>query len=190
MRLYVLFALLGAQLTAHTAQAAPPLRPEQFQASYLVSLLQYVRWPVTEANVKPKTFRVCFAQRGAVYETLKTGIELGETWARIWRKEVVAEVLTDPQMSAGCHILYLDSAAVEQFWPQLTPAAGTLTVSDEENFAQSGGMVELRVEGAMLNFVFNQTRIDGAGLVVSAQLSSLADRLERARKRNLAISDQ
>lgn len=77
---------------------------------------------------------------------------------------------------AACHLLFVADGRAREF-VQALPAIRTqpvLTISDGNDFARLGGIIELFLEDGRMRFAINTTAADRAGLRLSSRLLGLA----------------
>ena len=84
-----------------------------------------------------------------------------------------------PQDSAtwrSCHLLFVANAETKRAAGGLNgiKTLPVLTVSDGKAFSQTGGIIELFVEGGRMRFAINVDAVEGAGLRISSRLLGLA----------------
>jgi hypothetical protein len=168
--LAVITALAGATATL---AAEPVRREDQFKAAYLFNFLKFVEWP---ASMSSDVITVCLVGADGVYATLAPGIEEKRAAARrlaLRRLEPTAE-------PRGCHVLYIDAAALAQSTPRLlAPEQPVLTVSDAEGFADNGGIIELFTVDNRLRFSIDVGHAQRRGLRISSNLLQLAAQVRR-----------
>jgi hypothetical protein len=90
--------------------------------------------------------------------------------------------MTDQSAGPTCRILYLDAAAAKQFnWPFDVPK-GVFTVSNQRDFAYTGGMIQFIWDAAdAYRIAIHVGNVKDSGLVVSGALGTLVDRVDAAR---------
>jgi hypothetical protein len=169
----------AAVRTAH-ADEATVRREDQFKAAYLFNFVQFVEWPAKAAGVAggspADVLTVCFAGGDGVYAVLAAGIEnkrAGNHHLAVRQLAARVDAALD-----GCNVLYEDSAASGG---NVKAGAGNLpilTVSDAKTFLQSGGMIELFMDGNRLRFRINVENAQKAGLHISSDLLQLAAGVE------------
>jgi hypothetical protein len=167
--------------------------PGDIEAKFLVNLFRFVSWPNSPAD----RATVCFLRTSAVHARLQWGLLNNQDWAHIPGREVVVKMLTDaerdaladPQQDVGCQILYVDARTADEFWPSLAAShmpGDLLTVSNQKNFAFSGGMIQFLWEGSdTYRILMNQVLVTHAEVVVSGTLGTLVDRVDDARFQNM-----
>ena len=77
--------------------------------------------------------------------------------------------------AAGCQVFYLQQGGAPISLHQLSRRnPGLLTIGDDENFLQQGGIIQLVEEQNRLQFDINLTQLQQADFNISAQLLKLA----------------
>jgi YfiR/HmsC-like len=81
----------------------------------------------------------------------------------------------------GCHILFIARSERAHLAATLAAlrTAPVLTISDMEGFSQSGGAIELTLDGNRVRFEINQGSAQTAGLTISSKLLKLAARVRQ-----------
>jgi hypothetical protein len=165
----VLAAAASTLLAWNVATADPTITPAALKAAFLVNFGRFVEWPAGAAKTGPLVICVFGddAIAGALDDTVK-----GHT---IGGRDVVVSRVTAESLR-GCHVLYLtglDPKRSQQIVAGLM-STPVLTVSDRDEFAQSGGIVGLFVEEGKMRFAINVEAAQRAGLHISSRLLSLA----------------
>jgi hypothetical protein len=159
--------------------------PGQVEASFLVNLFKFVRWPASAGFTDTAT--ICFLRPSVVQTRLEAALAGRESWAQLRGHSVLVRVLSTPQelsdspSGPGCQILYLDAHTADQVWPFPVPS-GVLTVSNRKDFAYRGGMIQFLWDSAdTYRIAIHPGNVSASGLTVSGALGTLADRVDSAR---------
>ena len=138
------------------------------KAAFLYNFAKFAVWPAHAAG-GPLT--ICVLGDGAIADALD-GTVRGRT---IDGREVVVSRVK-PEGLRACSVLFVtgfDQKRTQQIIDELK-GAPVLTVSDREQFAQSGGIAGLFVEGGKMRFAINVEAALRAHLRISSQLLTLA----------------
>jgi hypothetical protein len=162
----VLFGLSAPRATTQTA-TEPALK-----AAFIYNFAKFTEWP--QDSLRPGAPLVlCVAQDGPVERALEDATR---------ERQVEGHPLVTKQMDlsgpiGSCHVLYVDAAVDRK---RVTAAVDrlkgerTLTVSDLERFAESGGCASLFVEDGRMRFAVNLDAVQRAGLRLSSRLLTVA----------------
>jgi len=165
---------------AFAAALAPlwvPAEPTSFEyeikAAFLYNFAKFVEWPATPMDTHLNLCVLGEDPFGGALESL-AGREVGERTIRVRRIRQLDE-------RGGCAILFVagsESAKLQQVLSILHDDKGLLSVSDINNFAAQGGIIELLLDGNKVRFAINLAAANRAGLTVSSKLLQLARLVE------------
>jgi len=164
-----LLVLLGVVTSAH---AQTPAGEYEVKAAFLVNFAGFVRWPAAAFADAASPFVVCVAGDnpfGAAFEPFKRIKVAG-------RSLLVQPIGSTAALPGNCHILFVAGSKT----PRLSGILGALrkaavlTVSDLEDFAVDGGMIQFYVRNEKIRFEINQRAAEEAGLKIDARLLQLA----------------
>jgi len=164
-------ALVATALFATASAAAPtPTFNEEYQlkAVFLFNFLQFVDWPANSFADAHSPFYVC------VLGDDPFGPALDEVMAgeRLDGRPITIERHEDVTDTAHCHLVFIaqDSAARLKRSLAALQDKSILTVSDTENFANEGGVIELEVQNNRIKLLVNLQAANEAQLRVSSKL--------------------
>ena len=170
-------ALLRARLAAAVVLLAatgpmlafPSATPEQVQAAFLCSFVEFVDWP-TGAPDSPVTIGILGDDpfRKLVEETARV--------RPLQTKPIVVKRVTGIEDALLCQMVYIGGSErknLESILRALS-AASILTVSDIQEFAQRGGMIGFTIEENRVRFAINVEAAERANVRVSSRLLKLA----------------
>ena len=150
---------------------AQPMMPEtELKAAFLFSFTKFVEWPAGVARFRQLT--ICVLGDPPVADALMDAVK-GQT---IEGREIAVSRVNADAGLVGCHVLYLtalNSARSQQILNALK-GSPVLTVSDSDQFAETGGIVGLFVEAGKMRFAINVQAAQRARLRISSRLLSLA----------------
>lgn len=164
--------MLCLALTAHVSIAADPAPEDVVKAAVVFKLTKFVDWPATIFESKQSALRICAFGDTPVAEALKV-VEGRVTQGRPVEFIRVSSISQDD----NCHLLFIGKREVSRsrIALQQSEALALFTVSDDEGFASSGGILELTRRGSKIGFRVNVNNARRAGLVISAPLLELAE---------------
>ncbi len=151
------------------ADEALQLHEQEIEAGLIYNFLKYIEWPSMEAAHRNE-ITVCIYGDDPFRGYLKT-ME-GRT---VNQRHIDLRSVHDPAAAAGCDLLFVNAAEKGQ-WPQLERSlAGKtiLTVSDFDDFANSGGMVEFGRDDDHIRVSLNLDAVIAAKLKVEDRLLKL-----------------
>jgi hypothetical protein len=151
---------------AASAQSAPEA---VLQAAFLYNFAKFTVWPEEPAPAGP--LKICVLGATAVADALD-----GTVKGRPVDGREVVVVRARLGELRQCHLLYVTGPDANR-WRQVideVKGAPVLTVSDREQFAQSGGIAGLFVEVGKMKFAINVEAAQRAGLRISSRLLGLA----------------
>jgi hypothetical protein len=159
-------ALLAAQETSRLQ-----LNEQAIKAGLVYNFLKYTTWPENAAFQGKGRLRVCLFGRDPLTSYLSPleGQTAQQAVITLVRKTRISEL-------EDCSMVFVDPSQKNSL-PQLLAFLGdrhALTVSDMEQFASMGGMVELTVEDKRVVLYVNGKAVNRAGLSIQDRLLKLA----------------
>jgi len=180
-------ALLATALWALGAARAPSLAAgvyseDAVKAAFLYRFAGYVEWPATAASAD--SFTIAVLRADAVAEELERFLPGHQVGGRPVRVHVIKNIkeLDDAQM------LYVGPALQDNLHSLLAPLGkrAVLVVTDDEHGLERGGMINFLSVDRRIRFEVSLLASDRAGLKISAELLSVAARVEGGRLRSEA----
>jgi uncharacterized protein DUF4154 len=159
-----LAALLPVLAAASPAQVH---NPDVVKTAFVFNLTKYVEW----RHSRPELI-IGFAGRGPLGDRLHSSLS-----GKISESKTIRVVLDPSEEALGtCDILFLGAmpAKARLTWLQKVQNKSVLTVSDEESFAQEGGMVGLVTVGDHVQIEINLEAVQAARLKISSRLLNVA----------------
>lgn len=165
---YVALVGVGVLLFTLPAFGAPREGAEyEVKAVFLLNFTRFVEWPADGGNAgQPFVIAVIGEDPfGARLDEVLRGEKLGD------RPLVVKRVATVEQ-AGSCGTLFISRSEKPRLEKILNQVAGrpVLTVSDIQDFAEAGGMVELVTEESKIRFHIKVDASKAANLAISAKL--------------------
>jgi hypothetical protein len=163
---------LAALLLLPTAPPAATAAPSEYavKAAFLLKFADYVEWPDRGAS-GPFVVAVLGADPfGGTLDAMLAGKEVKGRPVAVRRYTSPADAV------AEANILFVGLSDRADLERALEAAEGrpVLTVGDSEHFASRGGIVGLRLQGAVVRFDINLGQAERSGLRISSQLLKLA----------------
>ena len=152
------------------ASAEPQSREYQLKAAFLYKFTNFVAWDDPSGVEEPLS--ICIVGRdpfGGVLQEVIAVNDPGFSHTRI-------EYPTTSKEFYRCRLAFVSrskSSDVERLLDAVRDLP-VVTVSDIPNFAESGGIIELVVDGDSIRFIINQRQARQVGIRLSSQLLSLA----------------
>jgi uncharacterized protein DUF4154 len=177
-RRFVAAALTAVGLTGGSWVGAQSLAAPELKAAFLFNFAQFMEWPA-ETVPAGTTVALCIVNDDAVADALEQTVK-GRT--------VEGHSLSVKRLKAGaplppCHVLYVAGSDLKRSLDAIETVKGVfvLTVSDAARFAETGGMVELFVEGDRMRFAVNVDALQRAGVRLSSRVLGLAKIVKDAK---------
>ncbi len=161
----------------YPSAATGQFKEYEVKAVFLYNLTNFIAWPEDAFNSPKDAFVI-----GIFGED-----PFGPILDRLVKDEIVAGThpivvkrAADINELKPCHLLFISADAEDQ-WSQIfsmLESKSTLTVADTENFAHSGGMVNLTRNNNRIEIEINAELTRKSGLEVSAKLLDLCTIVE------------
>jgi hypothetical protein len=160
---------IGADLAAQTG----PASEYHVKAVFLFNFAQFVEWPA-EAFADPQAPIVIGILGddpfGPFLDETVRGEHLGTRPFEIRRFQRVADIKT-------CHLLFISQSEADRVEEILANLKNRpiLTVSDEDDFAERGGMIHFVTEKNRIRLKINLRAVQHANLTLSSKLLRVAE---------------
>lgn len=165
--------LLGLTVTASpTAMAGERVLNEyQVQAAYILNFIRFTTWP--QSAFRDTQQDIIMGMLGQDF----FGPVLDDIDGEYIKKRRL-QILRfgpggDPQ---GCHLIYISSSERRHLQPILASLKGTatLTISDMDNFAAAGGMIQIKKFNDKIKLIINVKETKAAKLHLRANLLKIS----------------
>lgn len=168
--------LSGVALLASPA-TAQPVEEHQLKAAVLYNLTKFVEWPPAAFKSAIDPISICLFGESPIAGALERAISgqmIGE------RRLVVRKVAT-VQNALECRILFFSALGRTRWRSMLSDlrAPAVLTVGEADTFAEDGGMVNLKTDGAKIRIQVNPEAARREGIQISSRLLSLAQIVQK-----------
>jgi uncharacterized protein DUF4154 len=153
------------------ALAAGGVDVSALKAAFLYNFAKFSEWPA-DVLAPGQRIGMCVVGDAAVADALTQTIKGHE----IVGHELMVAVLKPDESATACHLLYVSASEVKRSAALLVAARGApvFTVSDGDQFAESGGVAQLIVENDRMRFAINIASAQRGRLAISSKLLSLA----------------
>ncbi len=168
-QLFLILALLAGCALAHAVEALPEY---QIKAAFLYHFAEFVTWPTNSFAGKNEPYVIGILGKDPFGDNLES--TLGKNLLN--GHPFIVRRLSKPAEARGCHILFISRSEARHVDDILAAVKDQpiLTVSEIEDFAAKGGMVQFTNIGGKVRFIINNPLARAAGLRISSQLLSLA----------------
>jgi len=169
-----LFVLtIGWHATAGILQAQTQSLETRVEAAFLYSFARFVQWP--DDSAAPASAPVTFCVLGSA--PLEDALEQSLAGKTINGHPLLMRRIGRPEDTLHCRVAFIGWEERKRLPAVLEAlnAAPVLTVSDFEQFASHGGMIQLIREGQKFHFAVNVDAVARHGLRVSSKLLQLAE---------------
>jgi hypothetical protein len=169
----LLYGTLGLALFLRGACGAEAPTEYQVKAVFVYNFSRFVEWPSQAFTAPNEPFDICILGSdpfGARLDEAVRGEHIDQHPLAVRRFRTLAEI-------GGCRILYIDRSESAQLQPILAALdhRSTLTVSDLDDSAQRGVMIQFTTENNRIRLRINVESARGAGLTISSKLLRSAD---------------
>ena len=165
----VVFAIFVSASNAGAQRAASI---DEVKAAFVYQFANYITWP---SNVFPDDtapFNIGIVGNSTVAELLRESVRDKDVGGR----PVLVREVEGPEEAATCQIVFLDHSddkRVDDYLAALTNKP-VLTVSDDNNFTEEGGIIKLYEEQKKLRIEINVDESARSKLEISSKLLGLA----------------
>jgi hypothetical protein len=145
----------------------------EIKAAFLYNFAKFVEWPVHSNQASQDSVVVGILGQDPFGFLIEKIIGDKTVGGRI----IIIERYGSMEQISNCHLLFISESESAHLNNTLTILHGRhiLTVSDSENFARNGGMIQMYMEKNRIRFIVNIDAINLAGLKLSSKLLNLAD---------------
>lgn len=173
IRLHRILIVLVCLVSCFAGNAkAQDVYEDQIKSVFLFNLTHFVTWPLPGDQRSP-TFNIGVYGDSSFQDVLTQTVEAE---IKDGRQLKVTSIRDLNKITTECRILFIAKEVAGDWEYIFERIAGLpiLTVSDQKEFTQKGGMVALLREYNNIQIEVNYTRVQQAGLTMSAKLLRLA----------------
>lgn len=179
---YFFFRLLSAvalvSLCFSPSQIKAELASEaQLKTLYMFNFARFVQWPETKNNLK--TFQFCTYPQNP----------LGDTFHQLQQRTIKDKPVQIKELKSVneikyCHAVFigLDPGADLKKVAVIAKKHHVLTISDQNEFVNKGGMIQMFIEKGKIRFNINFDTSQGASLQIDSKLLKLASDVIKTTK--------
>lgn len=141
------------------------------KVAFVYNFTKFSEWPAAAGAVDRESTLICVLGRITFQRHL--AVVDGKI---IGKQNVIVKYLHDLLEISRCHVLLVGELGVNERTLALeaTRPFPVLTISDQNDFILSGGMVEIFESGHQLRFRVNREKIETAGIKLSSHVLKLA----------------
>lgn len=163
------FAVIACMCAPVYAQRA---QIDDVKAAFVFQFANYVQWPDGTFENDTSPIVIGIIDNDNMIKVLTASVQ-GKSIGK--RNIKVVDVSSDQEAQA-CHILYIDSSDDGRVDDYLSAVRSrpVLTVSDDDDFTEEGGVIRLFESQSKLRFEINVDEVERAKLTISSKLLSLA----------------
>jgi hypothetical protein len=167
-------ALCTVGILLANSAAADAYSEDAVKAAFLYRFAGYVEWPSASASTEP--FTIAVLQADAVGAQLQRFLPGHLVNGRVVRARTIKTI----QELADSQMLYVGSSPQSSLRVLLAPLRNraVLVVTDDERGLEEGGMINFLTVDQRIRFEVSLLASDRAGLKISAELLSVAARVE------------
>ncbi len=159
------FALAGiASFVAPSPASAQS--PEQIRAIFLFNFAKNVEWPASAFSDAKAPIVVGVIRAHDVADALERSVRGKDANGR----EITVRRVDNVEEAAACHIIFIGRADKTAEFIAGLQGKPVLTVAEEKNFTEDGGMIKLFSDGNKVGCFVNVTASTNAGLQLSSRL--------------------
>ena len=170
LQLVIILCLMSSNQISY---AAPQVACEyQVKAVFLYNFANFIRWPSSAFTNRYAPFRICILGNDPFGEELDMTVEnetIGVHTVKVNRLNSMINI-------KNCQILFISQSKQAYVTSILNyiQRYPILTVSDMDDFAIQGGMIQFYKQGKRIRFYINPSSLKKVGLHASANLLRLA----------------
>jgi hypothetical protein len=169
----LVLGLLSVFGTSAAAQASAPSREYQVKAVFLFNFAQFVDWPPAVFAEESTPLAICVLGSDP-FGSYLDDIVRGE---QVKSRRLTVQRFRSPEEISGCQVLFVSRSEGRNLAKTLASARemDALTVSDADDFAARGGMIQLTTESGRIRIKINVNAAKASSLVISSKLLRSAE---------------
>lgn len=160
-----------------SAQESAPSREYQVKAVFLFNFAQFVDWPPEVFTEENAPLAICVLGNDP-FGSYLDDIVRGE---HVNSRRLTVQRFRTPEEIKGCQVLFVSRSESRHLEKTLLSARemDALTVSDVEDFASRGGMIQLTMEYGKIRLKINVDAAKASRLTISSKLLRSAEIVSR-----------
>lgn len=145
---------------------------DDVKAAFVFQFANYVQWPDDTFENDASPIVIGIVGNENMIKALGASVQ----GKNIGKRSIKVVAVAGDQEAQACHILYIDSSDDKRVDDYLSAVRSkpVLTVSDDDNFTEKGGVISLFEAQSKLRFEINVDEVERAKLTISSKLLSLA----------------
>jgi hypothetical protein len=169
----LVLGLLAVFGMSAAAQASAPSREYQVKAVFLFNFAQFVDWPPAAFTEESTPLAICVLGSDP-FGSYLDDIVRGE---QVKSRRLTVQRFRSPEDIRGCQVLFVSRSEGRNLAKTLASARemDALTVSDADDFAARGGMIQLTTESGRIRIKINVNAAKASSLVISSKLLRSAE---------------
>lgn len=146
-------------------------KEDRVKAAILFKLTKFITWPA-----KKQSLTLCVVGSGSINAEIQ---KINRKFS-MGRRVSVTHRMANASMDKLCDLVYIHNSDNQDISLVLSKLKDTsvLTISDSEQFASKGGIIELYRSGSRIRFAINRNSAEKSKLSISSQLLNLAKIVE------------
>lgn len=166
----LLFVLLPLICSATHAYADNVELEYRVKSAFLYNFTKFIEWPVSETT--RSDFVMCVAGNSQFYDKLIETVGNKKNNSSPIRFSFIQH----PSEARNCELVFLGFADRERLgdWLDSMSGVAVLTVSDEQDFIDFGGMIQFVIVDGKIRFDINQSAANSLRIKMSSKLLGLA----------------
>ena len=173
--LLLLFILTATGGLCAEERQVPTAGEKALKVAFIYNFIKFSRWPANHTLSQTPVLRACVFGRIEFRRQLATidGKQISD-------HRVEVKYIGKIEQGQACHILFVGFLEPKLFSALLTKTkdAPVLTISDNEAFSTSGGMIEIFQSDQKLQFKINNKKVNQVGIKLSSKVLKLAEIVE------------
>ena len=181
-RWFPLVICLALAVAADAANSPAESLELQVKAAFLYNFAKFVEWP-SDTRAAGSSGSLAFCVFGD--EPLLSALTQSLVGKTINGRALVARQSEGPEGTGQCDIAFIGAGEKKRMDELLDGFAGTgvLSISDLDQFARHGGMIELTRKADKIRFAVNIDAVNRNGVRISSKLLQLAEVLHQSDER-------
>lgn len=142
------------------------------EAAFIYNFTKFTRWPEDKPTSPDSAFNVCVAGNKKFHAIVDQTLSNKAAWGRT----LTSEYINSPRDASECQVVFLGFSERREIdhWIASAAKEQILTISNNKNFVEAGGIIQLVIVGGKVRFDINQSALEKSQLVMSSKLLSLA----------------
>ena len=142
------------------------------KAAFIYNFVKFVEWPAPKAISQQASIDICVLGENAI----ASAAEIFKAASTSKLTLSLVQESSAKKAASHCHIVFISQSEMGHFAEIMGAFKGqpVLTVSDIDNFAESGGMIGFVTNDNKIKVEVNTKAVTSAGLRVDAQLLEIA----------------